>query len=309
MPISGLTSKLGAIYEDPLANWHSLSTNWAVQKLASVTGISGLPAHFHEILLSTVFYFGIHFATILFAPIFVPQYRRLNGFKKHGFDAHVVSHVNSILLCALSLPLFFSPVLDNAVAYTPYAGFVVASAIGYFVWDVCITLYYYKYNGFGFFLHAITALYVFLQALRPFMLNSAAVFLWFEASTPFVNINWFGTHIPGLISPTIRNINSLALLVVFFLCRIVSGPLNGYRYFKPVFTDPPTSVPTLDVYGVVASYLVMISLNFFWFYKMLRILFKMILAKHEDKKYDLSDKAAEKTSSAIRQDAAVRRRR
>lgn len=308
MLLSGLTSRLGAIYDDPLANWHSLATNSVVQKLASVTGISCLPAHFHEIVISAVFYFAIHFATMVFAPLFVPQYRKLNGFKKHGFDAHVVSHVNSILLCALSFPLFFCPILDSAVAYTPYAGFVVAFATGYFVWDVCITLAYYKYNGFGFFLHAITALYVFLQALRPFLLNSAAVFLWFEASTPFVNVNWFGTHIPGLIGPTIRNLNSLALLVVFFLCRIVSGPINGYRYFGAVFRDPPASVPKIDFYGVLASYMVMIALNFFWFYKMLRILFKMILAKQEDKKYDLSDRAAEKSSSAVRQEGVRRRR-
>lgn len=308
MSISELTTRLGEIYEDPLANWHSLATNQLVQQVASLSGLTGLPAHIHEIILFTGIYFAVHILSHVLGPVIVPQYRKLSPAKQHGFDAHVVSHVNAILLCAISFPLFFSPHLTTSTSYTPYAGFVVSAAAGYFVWDLVITVVYYKYNGFGFLAHAVTALYVFLQSLRPFMLNSAAVFLWFEASTPFVNINWFGTHVPGLVGPAVRNLNSLALLVVFFLCRIVSGPWNGYRYFSEVIANPPPSVPTVVVFGVMSSYAVMIALNYFWFYKMLMILFKMISKHREDKAYDLTDRVAHEASSTTRRDNVRRRR-
>lgn len=310
MSVSSGLKWLGSIYNDPLAGVFDLSSNWIVQKVASVSGLTCLPAHAHEILLFAGFYFVVHILSAVAAPLFVPQYRSLKPANKHGFDAHVVSHVNAILLCVISFPMFFSDNLRTHTSYTPYSGFVVSAAVGYFLWDLVVTLVYYKYNGFGFFLHAIVALYVFLQALRPFMMDIAAPFIWFEASTPFVNINWFGSHVPNMISPATRQINGFLLLIVFFLCRIVAGPVNGYRFFSDTLVNRVPSVPYPIVLSMMFSFLIMISLNFYWFYKMLLILVRTIKEYRLDKKYDLTDRVAnEATSSTRKNDNGGRRRR
>lgn len=265
-----------AVSEDPLANYHSLASNAYVQKLASVTGLTVLPSHAHEICFAFAFY-SIAAALIPFAVKLVyPEYKKLSHKAQHGFDMHVVSQINAVLVLIISFPMYWDPQLDTLTSYTPYAGFVAAFNIGYFMWDVWATTYYFEYEGLSYVAHALTAFYAFSQSMRPFMLNFGAPFIWFEASTPFVNINWFAVHIPGLISNKTKLINGLLLMIVFFIFRIVAGPINGYRLFKEAFSKDLPNVPNSTLYGVLLCYFTLAGLNFIWFSKMIKILRKTI---------------------------------
>lgn len=265
-----------AVSEDPLANYHSLASNALVQKLASVTGLTVLPQHAHEIGFAFVFYCTVSALTPSIVQLVYPQYKNLSPKAQHGFDMHVVSQINAILVLMASFPLYWDPKLNTLTSYTPYAGFVASLNLGYFMWDVWVTSYYFKYEGLSYVAHAATAFYVFSQSLRPFMFNFAAPFIWFEASTPFVNINWFAVHVPGLISNKTKLINGFLLMIVFFLFRIVAGPINGYRLFTEAFSRTLPNVPNSTLYGVLLCYFTLVGLNFVWFSKMIKILRKTI---------------------------------
>lgn len=269
------------MYADPLAAWKPQWPEWVTAPILSL-GLTKLPDHLHEVILFAVFYELLFCVSSLVSPHLVPEYRNLSPRTKYNFDMHVASHVNAILLCALSFPMLGGdPNLTTLTSYTPWAGLLCAAAVGYFIWDTWVSSKHSSLFGMGFVLHAVAALITFLQAFYPFMLNYAAPFVWFEASTPFVNIHWFATHVKGLVSERLYKINGLGLLTVFFLCRILSGPIYGFKMFREAFTTELPGVPTWAVIVVLTCYLSLVFLNFFWFSKMIRIALKSVSKKRD----------------------------
>lgn len=50
------------------------------------------------------------------------------------------------------------------------------------------------------------------------------IFLFFELSTPFLNLHWFATHLPaGFVPEIVQAINGVLLLSTFFGARILWG--------------------------------------------------------------------------------------
>lgn len=256
--------------EDPLAGF-KLSVPPRLENLFLYFGFTRLSDHLHEIILAALIYTAIYLGSSFIAPYLIPQYKKLSTRNRVNFDMHVVSQIQSVWLCTAAISLMFSPHLTTLTSYTPYAGMVTATATGYFIWDLFVSLKYVKEFGVGFMVHALAALVTFWQTSRPFLLNFAAPFIWFEASTPFVNNHWFATHVPGLFSENFKTKNGLCLLTVFFLCRIVSGPYNGYKLFTEAFEHPPTTVPYWALVMVLTSYASLMSLNFLWFSKMVKM--------------------------------------
>lgn len=162
--------------------------------------------------------------------------------------------------------------------YNGYAGFVSAITVGYFVWDLAVCLLHFDLFGFGFLLHAFAAFVVFTCTLRPYCLPWVPAFLLFEASTPFVNINWFASRLPaGTVSDKVVAINGLLLLVVFFVVRI----LWGFYAVSLVSMDMWATLDQASLFfpAVILGLNMSLNvLNTYWFYKMVMIAKKKFLA-------------------------------
>lgn len=288
--------------KDPLANYAIFEHSPAVHRLGAQLGLPYFHLHLHEILLGFVFYTSIYYLTGPVLRLTTQWYGKLNASKRSGVATHVVSEVNAILILALAFPMFFLPELampnqriaelaklgpvsaeeavqvsiDSIVAYQPYGAFVVALISGYFLFDVYVTMWWLKDNGLGFALHAVAALFTFLQGSRPYMLNFGAPFLWYEASTPFVNLNWLSSNVPGLISKKVETINGAILILVFAVCRIYFGTINGYQLFIYALQYPLPNVPSTIVYFSFVGYVVLHLLNFYWFGLMLSVAFNVL---------------------------------
>lgn len=245
-------------------------------------------AHWHEIVLSIVVYFGIQALSPAFCSrFFGSTYTNLNHKTKLNFDIHVVSMVQCIISIAIIIPSWNHPFVQNrsedpfmsVFGYTPYNGFVSGITLGYFVWDLFVCLRHIKLFGPGFLLHAFAALFVFGCTLKPFCMPWIPSFLLFELSTPFVNINWFASRLPaGTISDKVVAVNGILLLVTFFLVRILWGFYavivlsfdiwKVKQYIHPFF---PIAVLSLN--------LALDFLNLYWFSKMVAIAKKKITGK------------------------------
>lgn len=160
---------------------------------------------------------------------------------------------------------------DAILGYTPYAGLVAAVTIGYFVWDIYVCMRHFLLFGWGFLFHGIAAGYVFVCALGGFCMPWMPAFLLFELSTPFVNINWFASHLPeGTISNTVVMINGVLLLVVFFMVRLVWGVYAVWvvaHDMVAVGLDMNLFLPL----SILPLNIMLNALNLYWFYKMLKI--------------------------------------
>lgn len=105
-----------------------------------------------------------------------------------------------------------------------------------------------------------------------------------ELTTPFVNQRWF-LHEAGLKSSQTYVVNGLLMLVLWFVTRVGLYSFCGYKMYL--------TLPQLRTLGlgptvtVVFSYLAGLTLQYFWFYKILRGGLKGLRAKK--KAEDMND--------------------
>jgi hypothetical protein len=112
--------------------------------------------------------------------------------------------------------------LFRLLGSTHYSSCVFCYAIGYFLWDLFISVYHIAETGPAFVFHASSCLTVFLLGLLPFAQGHSPVFLLFETSTIFLNIHWFCDK-TGRSGSTLQWINGMLLLASFFVARLLNG--------------------------------------------------------------------------------------
>lgn len=262
--------RLIASEKDPLAWLHPFPSE----------NMTPFQAHWHEIAISAVFYFLVHRISPAICSKWVGlAYTNLEKKTKINFDIHVVSMVQCVVSVGIIFFGFGNDYFLNRLAdpegsvfgYNPFLGFLAAVSIGYFIWDLFVCAWYFKFFGLGFFFHGLAALYVFLCSLWPFCLPWTPAFLVFELSTPFLNINWFSTRLPaGTINSTVVAINGILLLISFFSVRIIWGfyaaAIVAYDMYRMLDRSPLFFPVSILLFNVILD-----SLNVFWFTKMLAI--------------------------------------
>lgn len=240
--------------------------------------------HLHEIIGSFVFYqvVNAYVAPWLNRLIFKEHYTSIDDKKvKINFDIHTVSNIQCLVSFYTIAPILLLPVGLNIVTYhDEVSSMVSAFSMGYFLWDLFICVRYFKLYGFEFLAHALGSLYVFTISLRPFCQPWVAKFLIFEASTPFVNTNFFIAQLSrGAAKPVVpmwvNAINGLLLLVVFFTVRIVWG-FTAVGILIRQMWKVRSQLPMTQSVFILTLNAAMNTLNLFWFKKMLKLARKML---------------------------------
>lgn len=129
-----------------------------------------LSEHIHEILFAFGAYLFIH--SVLspwLSPILFPRhYPHFNRRTKVNWDIHVVSFVQSVLINTLALWMMYvdeerksMSVGERVFGYTGACGMIQAFAVGYFLYDLIVSVVYVRIFGIGLLFHAVSALWVF----------------------------------------------------------------------------------------------------------------------------------------------------
>jgi hypothetical protein len=141
-----------------------------VEPIADFLSLKTLSLHFHEVIAAfTLYHVTYRYISPVLSRLFFPRiYSSLNARTKLNWDVHVVSFVQSTLVCTLALWVIWTDKelnqMDNQErvhGYTGASGLVQAFAGGYFLWDLMITARNFKIFGIGMLFHAISALCVF----------------------------------------------------------------------------------------------------------------------------------------------------
>ncbi|KAA6414518.1 MAG: hypothetical protein FRX48_01267 [Lasallia pustulata] len=252
--------------------------------IASSLSLTTLPLHIHEVLLAFLFYHVIntYFSPYISTKLFPSYYPALNARTKRNWDVHVVSLVQS---CSI-----------NVLALWVIMGF----AAGYFLWDLCVCVAHVDVFGWGLLAHAVAALVVFSLGFRPFVNYYGPTFILYELSSPFLNFHWFFDKI-NMTGSRAQLYNGIVLLATFFACRLVWGTYQSVRVYQDVWaaiqtpgilttTDTVTNPairqsvdPTKEIMRFegdriipiwlactyLGSNIVLNTLNFYWFGKMI----------------------------------------
>lgn len=137
---------------------------------------------------------------------------------------------------------------------------------------------------------------------RPFALYYGIAYLLFELSTPFVNIHWFLDKVDMTGTPA-QWYNGITLMVTFFCCRLVYGSYLSFVFFNDLWTafnakhvittqlefsttEKPSSMDHSLPFWFGPIFLIidttLMSLNFYWFSKMIEAVRKRFRPAAED---------------------------
>lgn len=250
-------------------------------------------SHLHEIVYSFLFYQVVFFyvAPRINSLLFGSHYTGLKNKKaKIDFDVHTVSMFQCVVSFAVIYPILFLSVNLDVVDYYDHAcSLAAAVSAGYFIWDLTVCLKYFSLYGIEFTAHACVSLYVMLVTLLPLCQTWIGKFLLFEASTPFVNINWYIIQLTSekdrakkVQVPLILNIiNGLCLMTVFFSVRIVWGNIANIFLFKNMW-NARDRVPVIRSVIMVTLNFILNTLNLIWFSKMIKIAKKLAAKSKKD---------------------------
>lgn len=214
-----------------------------VQPFADYFSLKTLPLHIHEVLFAFLLYHGTNkLVSPAFSNLFFPRrYKAFNTRTKLNWDVHIVSFVQSTLICGLALWVMWVDderremnYLGKVHGYTGASGLIQAFAGGYFVWDLMITLQNMHIFGPGMLAHAISALFVFSLGFRPFVNYYAPTFILYELSSPFLNIHWICDKL-NMTGSKVQFYNGIILLFTFFGCRLCWGTYQSVRVFYDVY--------------------------------------------------------------------------
>ncbi|KAF2403850.1 DUF887-domain-containing protein, partial [Trichodelitschia bisporula] len=283
----------------------------AVTPLADALNLPTLPLHSHEILFAFALY---QFTQTAVSPalskrLFPQTYANLSPRSRLNWDVHVVSLLQSVLVCATALWVMSVDGERKDMGwearvwgYTGGTGLVQALATGYFAWDLVVTARNVRVFGPGMLAHAVAALTVFSFGFRPFVNYYGPTFILYELSSPFLNVHWFCDKL-NMTGSTLQFLNGLCLLATFAGCRLVWGSYNSvlvyydaWRAFAASSSSGPAfslkalsaaDAEALRFYGtgdadvplwLVAAYLgsnlTLNGLNWYWFGKMIETLRK-----------------------------------
>ncbi|SCU84378.1 LADA_0D01376g1_1 [Lachancea dasiensis] len=249
--------------------------------------------HSHEILISFLIYHfvvGLWFAPLANRLVFGKHYTQLEDKKvKLNFDIHTVSMVQCVISLALAWPILLEPLSTSVVAYqSSYNSMVAAVTCGYFVWDLVVCVEHFSMFGVGFLGHALASLYVFAVSLTPFCQSWIGKFLIFEASTPFVNVNWYISQLSrSATKPVVplwfNALNGALLILTFFVVRILWGFSAVFILIRQFWMERHV-VPMWLPLTVMPLNVGLDALNVLWLNKMMRIAKKMARGSKKDSK-------------------------
>ncbi|KAF2796936.1 DUF887-domain-containing protein [Melanomma pulvis-pyrius CBS 109.77] len=225
-----------------------------VEPIANYIGLRTLPLHFHEVTLAFTFYHVLNkYISPALSNYYFPRiYPALNQRTKVNWDVHIVSFVQSTVICVLALYVMWTDRERAAMnwegrvwGYTGGSGLIQAFAGGYFVWDLMVTLQNVRVFGPGMLAHAVSALFVFSLGFRPFVNFYAPTFILYELSSPFLNIHWFCDKL-NMTGTKLQFYNGITLLLTFFSCRLLWGSYQSIRVFYDVYRALVAGHATLE---------------------------------------------------------------
>ncbi|KAJ1892869.1 hypothetical protein LPJ66_006090 [Kickxella alabastrina] len=257
----------------------------AAQSACALIGMPKLAPYWPALIgLSVLFQLLRLSSNALSSLVFGTKFDSLSARQKYDWGIRLVSQVHAILVVVLAIPIFFKEELieDTIYGFNEYAGWVYTIICGYFLWDICISISDIKKQGLGFVVHALASFGVYIFSFRPSLQYYGASFIMFEASTIFLNMNWWMDKL-GLTGSRIQMYNAITLLFLYFVVRILFGTYMSYHMFEDLKAKGTQTPVALYYFYRIANGSI-IALSYYWFYLLIAAAKKRFPSKNSTKK-------------------------
>lgn len=261
--------------------WAERVRVWSQPFLEGV-GLPYLPIHLFSVFRSLLLWYSIQLLSAGVSPMLFPErMRAMSPRKRVQWDMHFVALVHSAIVGPLALYYWLKvddSTTDMVWGYDYGVGQMYTLSFGYFVWDVVQS---FRYESLQFVVHGALALMANVLVYHPFLMFDGMGILIWELSTPFLNIHWFMDKL-GMTGSKAQKINAVFLVCAYIGVRLILGPYISFRLIRSVLTPAKLLDRPIPWFGKVVhpfGLVVLNSLNYFWFYKMLKALQKRFTAE------------------------------
>ncbi|KAJ8659189.1 hypothetical protein O0I10_005228 [Lichtheimia ornata] len=237
--------------------------------------LTTLQYHWQVVVISALLCSILFEVSQSLSPLLFPKaFQHFKGYTPTNWHIHVVSTLHAVIITIGSLVILSDGNLsqNRVFGYSPFAANIYSISCGYFVWDVITAILYIKNQGVSMVCHGVAAFLVLFLSYRPFINYYGAVFLLYEASTPFLNFNWFMDKL-GWTGSKAQLVNGIFLISIFFLARIVFGFYMSYWLWVDICAVKDL-VPLRYWIVYFAANAMTSFLNVYWFGLMIRSLRK-----------------------------------
>ena len=288
-----------------------------IQAACDMANLPLLPPHLPVILLSFSAYQIIYMSLgpWLSTRLFPKTYTHLRGKEKVNWDENVPSLVQAIVISSLSSYVILCDQdrrqwnwQGRVWGYSEPTALSVDVANGYFYWHLQMMVRHRAVFGWGMVVHAIAVAFLFTNGYvrirnpqrrtawdganergqRPaFMAYSPSSSL-FEFSTIFLDVQ-MALRALQMEGTTIQIVNGLALFLSFFLARILYGTRLQFAFYSDIWSaltakeaEIPAGherIPIWLLAGHLLSGIILQGLNYWWFYKIGRTVFRKLFVK------------------------------
>ncbi|KAJ1733074.1 hypothetical protein LPJ61_001743 [Coemansia biformis] len=262
------------------AHYMRLTELPAAQGLCELVGLPKLVPYWPVLLALPVLFQALRLSSsTLSSLVFGAKFDALSARQKYDWGIRVVSQVHAIVVVVFAIPIFFKEELikDTLYGFDNYTAWVYTIVCGYFLWDIFVSISDVRKLGIGFVIHGIASFSVFILSFRPSLQYYGASFIMFEASTIFLNNNWWLDKL-GMTGSRLQFYNASILLGLYFVVRILFGTATSYLMFRDLRAKGTQTPGYLYYFYRVANFAV-ISLSYYWFYLMIAAVRKRFPAK------------------------------
>lgn len=279
--------------------------NWVFDLLSKQTGLKKLPDHGYQILLSWFLFGSTSYICYYFiAPKLIPfaskkskttQNKMINSIGPVSVEESIrikwghmlTSTFHCLITIWWSTYLWYSKTLATTLesrvhGYLPIYGNLMAFTIGYFLFDFSLCVYHVRMYGYGFIIHAILGIVSMSLSLRPCMMYPASRFLIFELSTLFVNSHWIIEKL-GYGGTKLILVNDIIGFLIYVVVRLIFGPYLTYRFASDLYAERHRIKITFSILASL-GHLTTHTLNFYWFFKLLKSVTKSMNSTKQSKK-------------------------
>uniref|UniRef100_A0A0G4HFR8 TLC domain-containing protein n=1 Tax=Chromera velia CCMP2878 TaxID=1169474 RepID=A0A0G4HFR8_9ALVE len=229
----------------------------------------------------------------LFWPYYGATAKRVKSGKVKRFREHdwAARGASTVFACLVTVPGFYALFLDQAImeeplrSRPPVYNLLSAMSIGYFLWDIVISI---LFEPMEFIIHALMAGSTFMvtgySEAFPMTWMGGAV-LMFELSTVPLNLRWFLIAAGKTEGPVFQTVQ-MTFVILYALARIAWGDILVFPWvwYQLVYTTPDMETAFKAFIWVTST--TAAALNTWWFYVMVRKALKPSSRKELDTKAD-----------------------
>lgn len=247
-------------------------------------GLPYFPNHVATVIRSLLLWYSVQLLSAGVSPILFPKtMRAMSARKRVQWDMHFVSLIHSSIISPLALYFWLNvdeSKTDLVWGYDYTVGEMYAVSLGYFMWDVIQSA---RFESLQFVVHGALAMTAAVFVYHPFLMFDGLGILIWEASTPFLNIHWFFDKL-GKTGSRAQLINAFFLLGTCISVRLVLGVVISYRLISSVWTPSHLlahPVPLSYKLFYTIGLMVLNTLNYYWFSKMVKAVQKRFAPKEK----------------------------